>query len=496
MGWSALVTALDIAAPVRQPSCVSEKYVRGTQRRERAWRVFDRRYQPGNAFIDHLIFALRHEDFDLLILKRAFEAAPKSTIEDYVRSEPTGSMARRVWFFYEWLTDDALDVPDAPRLTAVPALDAKAYFTLRGRLSTRHRVRDNLLGSKDFCPILRRTEALEDFISLHLDEIAAETVGRTGAHLVARAASFLMLADSKASFEIEGERPPHNRLARWARAVLEAGKRPLNQTEIYRLHRILIGDDRFTRIGYRTDDVFLGERDHDQNPLPEFIGARPDDIFTLMTGLNICDNRLRGSKLDAVLQATVIAFGFVYIHPLADGNGRLHRCLIHHVLAERGFAPPGLIFPVSSVLQDRVDDYASMLRLQTGPLMDFIDWRPTRDRNVEVQNDTADLYRYLDVTKEAEFLYDCVRRTVQHDLPTEIDYLRRHDEAVNGIMEFIEMPDRMAQDLIMFVRQNDGVLPKRRLSGEFSKLTVDEVRELETIVRDAFRGFRDRKFEA
>ncbi|HIP51694.1 MAG TPA: hypothetical protein EYG94_06355 [Campylobacterales bacterium] len=32
----------------------------------------------------------------------------------------------------------------------------------------------------------------------------------------------------------------------------------------------------------------------------------------------------------------MIAFSFVYIHPLEDGNGRIHRYLIHHVLAERG----------------------------------------------------------------------------------------------------------------------------------------------------------------
>src|ERR1035441_7001211 len=45
-----------------------------------------------------------------------------------------------------------------------------------------------------------------------------------------------------------------------------------------------------------------------------------------------------------------------------DGNGRMHRCLIHHVLAERKFTPPGIVFPVSSVMLDRIDDYRSTLR--------------------------------------------------------------------------------------------------------------------------------------
>lgn len=96
-------------------------------------------------------------------------------------------------------------------------------------------------------------------IALDLASRVRETIGKAGAHVVARAAGFLLLADSGASFEIEGERAPINRLERWGRAVLKAGKRPLSQTEIDRLARILIGDDRFTKIGYRDEGVFVGE---------------------------------------------------------------------------------------------------------------------------------------------------------------------------------------------------------------------------------------------
>lgn len=39
-----------------------------------------------------------------------------------------------------------------------------------------------------------------------------------------------------------------------------------------------------------------------------------------------------------------------------------------------------------------------------------------------------------------EFLYSCVRRTVEDDLPREIEYLRRHDEAIHRIVDAVEMP--------------------------------------------------------
>src|SRR5205807_4325694 len=159
-------------------------------------------------------------------------------------------------------------------------------------LSRRHKVRDNLLGTPAFCPIIRRTAALADFDARGLGNKANEVIGRTGAHVVARAASFLLLADSRASFEIEGERPPRGRLERWGRAILQAGKNPLTLDEILRLQSVLIEDTRFVRAGLRPEGIFLGERDHHGDPLPEFIGARAQDLAELMKGLLEANNRM------------------------------------------------------------------------------------------------------------------------------------------------------------------------------------------------------------
>jgi Fic family protein len=278
-------------------------------------------------------------------------------------------------------------------------------------------------------------------------------------------------------------------LERWARAVLQAGRAPLTLGEILRLHGVLIEDRRFVRAGLRPDGVFLGERDDQGDPLPEFIGARPADLDGLMAGMLEANDRMKANGIDPVLQAAATAFGFVYIHPFQDGNGRLHRCLIHHVLAERKFTPAGMVFPVSSVMLARIEAYRDTLRAHSGPLMISIDWRPTLERNVQVENETADLYRYFDCTENAEFLYSCVARTVEHDLPTEIDYLRRHDEAMRRIMDTVEMPDRLAENLLMFIRKNNGKLGKKRRENEYAALTDEEVLALEAIVREAFAGF-------
>ena len=488
-GWALIAASLEIPAPVRRPSWVSDQHVRGSRREEAGWSVFDKRYWPGETLADHLVFALRHEPIDLLLLKRIFAVAPKAEIEAIVRETPTGVFARRLWFLYEKLTGNTIGVDDLGNVAAIDVLDPADYFTGKPRMSRRHRVRDNLLGNSTFCPVIRRTEKLQELVGLDLGAKAKETVGRTGAHLVARAASFLLLADSRASFEIEGERPPRSRLERWGRAVAQAGRYPLTLDEIIRLHQVLIEDTRFVQHGLRPEGVFLGERDADGNPLPEFIGARADDLNSLLTGLLDANDRMGSDELDPVLKAAATAFGFVYIHPFQDGNGRMHRCLIHHVLAERRFTPPGMLFPVSSVMLDRIDEYRATLQAHSGPLMPFIEWRATPDHNVDVINDTADLYRYFDCTEAAEFLYTCVRRTVEHDLPRELDYLARHDEALRRIMDEVEMPDRIAENLVMFIRQNNGSLPKKRREKEFVALKDGEVSMIEGIVREAFEGF-------
>ncbi|MDP1931455.1 MAG: Fic family protein [Gammaproteobacteria bacterium] len=489
VGWAALVHALGVDAPLRRFACVSEKHVSGNRRVEGNWEIFDKRYMPGDSLTDQLNFALRHEQIDLLVMKRTFDLFPEKELTDFIKATPTGGVARRVWFFFETLTGRTLNLDDADPVTAVDALEPDNYFTVKGKISQRHRVRDNLLGTGKFCPVIRRTQKLEDLINLNLAQKAQNAIGKIGAHVVARAASFMLRADSKASFEIEGERPPQNKLERWGRAVLEAGQRPLNQTEIYRLQRTMIGDDRFIEIGYRTKGVFLGIRDSNNEPVPEFIGARHEDLSDLMLYFNECNNRLRHSEVDPVLQAAAIAFGFVYIHPLEDGNGRLHRCLIHHVLAERKFSPPGMVFPVSSVMADEIDQYRETLQSHSRILMNHIDWRPLPSGNVEVINDTSDLYRFFDCTDNAEFLYECVRRTIEKDLPREIDYLIRHDSALKQVMDYVEMPDKIAQDLIMHIRSNGGKLSLKRRKAEFVKLSDEEVIGMENIINSEFEGF-------
>ncbi|HRE32270.1 MAG TPA: Fic family protein, partial [Candidatus Berkiella sp.] len=265
-----------------------------------------------------------------------------------------------------------------------------------------------LPGVRFFCPLIRRTALLENYIHSNLNMIAKSELKSIHPDLLIRAAAFLLLKDSKASYAIEGETPPQNRAERWGKAIGQAGLHPLSHDELLRLQEIVIADFRYTHPGYRIDGGFVGDHDRaTQQPIPVHISARFQDVPQLMDGLIETDNLLKEAEYNPVLAAAAIAFGFVFIHPFEDGNGRIHRYLIHHVLAENGFTPESVAFPVSAVILDRLKEYRTVLEAYSSPRLKYIKWRPNEKNNVEVLNETIDLYRYFDATIQAEFLFSC-----------------------------------------------------------------------------------------
>jgi Fic/DOC family len=483
-GYAALIAAYSLPVPV--PRTLSAI---GTKHRiieQGGWRIYTPRHAPEPTLEGHLTFALKNEGIDLAVLKRLFLAVREEDLAELVRQKPTGLYTRRIWFLYEWLLGRELKLPAADKVSYVDAVDTELQFAGLGQNSVRHRVRNNFPGTPEFCPLVFKTPALNNFVALDLKERARIVVSEVPKDLLARTAAFLLLKDSKSSYVIEGERPPQDRIQRWGRAIGEAGRTPLDEQEFLRLQRIVIGDERFVKLGFRNEGGFVGEHDRDtQRPIPDHISARHEDLTSLVGGLIAFDHTAE-NELDPVIAAAVLAFGFVYIHPFEDGNGRIHRYLMHHVLARRGFNPAGVHFPVSSAILEKIDEYKSVLESYSSRLLPCVQWEATPQGNVKVLNDTVDFYRFFDATPHSEFLYECVRQTIEHDLPNETRFLRSFDKFRTGIENMIDMPERTLNNLFGFLRQNAGRLSKRARESEFSQLTPDEVTQIEELYRAAF----------
>ena len=489
-GYAALIERHDL--PVPTPPHLAAIAVRHHPASTDAWRMLTPRHRPEDSLHGHLAFALKWEGVDLSVLAALFRAVEPTAMAAVVRTFPTGAFARRLWFLYEWITKNTLDVPDPGKVRRVEVVDPALQVALaRGTPSPRHKVIDNLPGTRLFCPMVRRTPTLNAYLAKRLDARAREVIGQTSPDLVARAAAFLLLNDSKSSFAIEGERSSNARAVRWGQAIGQASLRPLSVAEFERLQRVVIGDTRFVHLGLREQGGFVGTHDPITHaPVPAHVCAHSRDVSALLEGIVAYDARASSGGIDPVVAAAVLAFGFVYVHPFVDGNGRIHRWLVHHVLAAAAYNPPGLVFPISAAILRHLTDYREVLESYSAPLLPFVEWRETPDNNVEVLNDTADYYRYFDATHHAEFLYKCVERTVAHDLPDEVRFLEAYDRFSNAVQQIVDMPDRQIELLRTLLAQGDGRFCQRARRREFAALTDEEAARIEALYAATFAAMR------
>ena len=463
--------------PPATRSYISAGMRRGETRNGQVVEYYPKQYATDGSPLANLRFALKHEPADLSVLNAALKAIGPEELAGWVRREPTGAYSRRAWFLYETLTGGTLELPPAAAGAYVQALDPKRNVVADGRLSRRHRVVDNLLGVPGFSPTVRRTPLLADYAAGSLDAEARAISRQYDESVLTRAVSYLYTKETRSSFEIEGETPSSSRAERFAAALRVAGQfDPTDKAALVHLQNQIV-EARYAESDWRRVQNFVGEVTGGYRDVVHFVAPKPEDVGDLMAGWSRMTARLLASPVDPVVAAAVVAFAFVFIHPFEDGNGRIHRFLIHSVLARRGFGPEGLIFPVSAaILRDR-PSYDRALESFSAPLAELIDWRATPEGEIVVSDETADLYRYFDATPLAEFLYARVADTIRLDLKDELDYVAVYDAALAAIRSVADMPDRRSSLLARILLQGGGRLSqaKREAFGELSDAEITAI---------------------
>jgi len=494
VGYAAIIDTLNLQMPMTNPIALVSDQTKNYQTKE--WLILPKSYLPEDnrkfnqieALYKHLVFALKYEGINLLLFSFITKHYSENELIELVNIEPTGQYSRRIWFILEWLIGEELKGKESlSKKSYIPVIDTHQQYAVAGIKSPRHLVINNFPGTPDFCPMIKKTEKLENYINANLSNRKNDYLKGIRKEIIQRASAFLLLKDSKASFSIEGESPKSKRATRWGQAIGQAGSRDLSESELLRLQQVVIENSRFIEMGFRQKGGFIGEHDRfSGDPIPGHISAKWQDLNQLINGLIETNKILISSDIDAVIAATIIAFGFVFIHPLEDGNGRIHRYLIHHILAKKRFSQQGIIFPISASILNHIEDYKKTLEIYSHPLLNYIEWEETKDHNIKVTNSSIDYYRYYDLTAQAEFLYDCVFDTIENIIPLEISYLAKYEEFKKIIDDDFEMPDRTVALLVKFLEQNNGTLTKRAKENEFSKLSEQEVMIIEKLYQEIF----------
>lgn len=350
---------------------------------------------------------------------------------------------------------------------------------------------DNLLGSPTYCPTVRRTPELTALAEKNLAGRASDVVAGAEPALLARAVGYLYTKETRSSYLIEREEPGKARVERFLASLKQAPRLGhLDEATLIRLQNEIV-EPRFAETGVRGEDVYVGEAVSLVREIVHYVAPRWQDVGPMLGGLLELTNRLvddlraGSAELDPPVLAAVVAFGFVYLHPFGDGNGRVHRFLVHYVLARTGFTPAGLVLPVSAAILRDLRGYHEALEGFSAPLMARIDYALNEEGRVRLGDETADLYRYPDLTRQAEALYRWVEQAIDVDLQGELDLVRRFDEARRRMREIVEMPDRLESLFLSLAHQNRGQLSREKRRRHFAMLSDDEVVELERVVQEA-----------
>ncbi len=447
--------------------------------------VFTNQYWPGEGVGNHLEFALKYDGVNLGLLTGIFERVSPQELARYIKSKPTGKYARRIWFFYEFLTGKHLPVDNLKFGSYVDALEVQNYYTVEnGEKSSRHRIVNNLLGPKNFCPVVRKTEKLSTLNAASLRQRCEEIVSAYPSELLRRALSYLYTRETKSSFEIEHIKPNASRTEKFIALLELAGSEDFCDRERLITLQNQIVDERFKDSDYRVTQNYIGQTVSWQKELIHYICPKPEDLPGLMGGLIDCHKRMKTGKVSPLIHAAVIAYGFVFLHPFEDGNGRIHRFLIHNILSLQGLVPRGLMFPVSAVMLKNPADYDASLEAFSRPLLQLIDYSLDETGQMTVENNTSCWYACMDMTAQAEALYSFVSKTVEEELVAELEFLANYDSTRKAIQNIIDMPDRLIDLFIQLCLQNNGSLSANKRSAHFQFLTHEELLAMEQTVKE------------
>lgn len=440
---------------------------------------------PNDAPLSHLLFALKHEGVNLAILMEAFRQVPADEVVAQLRRTPSGGYARLACYLWEQANDAKLDAPTAAGPT-VDLFDPERYVTGPTQRDARWRVNFNGLGSIHYCATVERTPTVQK-------AIASDLLGRANRYaegldqlLRDRALAWAYLHETQDSFAIERESPSESRARAFVALLHQAHeRRPLSEDYLVALQQATVSNHLDRAVGFRNEQNWL------QGPLRGAAGVTylpppPEVAGELMSHLMTFANAAPGT-VEPMVAAAIVSFGFVFIHPFMDGNGRLSRFLFHHALCRSGALQDGLILPVSVAMKKHEADYLHTLQAFSRPVRDRwqVTWINGDQYDFRYIGDPAcGIYRYWDATACVEFGFGMAEQALDTELRHETEYLMRYDAIVRRINEAMDLRGSDLSTLVISALDNGGVVSKRRRDQFSNRVPVAAFDLIEEAVRE------------
>lgn len=452
------------------------------------------RISDSETLVGQLTFAFKREHLNLTVLGALFEKPDVlAAIQVWLLDKPSSKYSRMAGHLATWLAGHEFDYSLPAGSPRIALLDPTDYIVGPSVSDPKFGILNNLLGNKWFSPLIRRTQKLEHWLAAGLADKVGEAIRTIEPEMLARAVDYLYLSETRSTYSIEDEIPDNNRAAKFRHLLEQAGEPGQLTEELLGEWQSQIMNPFSAEYQYRDGQNWLSRTGRLRN-LADFIPAPPDLVRPMMEGVSQVAQAATTGNLDSVLAAACAAFGFVFVHPFWDGNGRLHRFLIHHILRQAGFTPAGVVLPLSARMLKQLDRYAALLKRYSRPRTELLEYALDSDSaTIHVRSpQPLWLYAYHDFTDICEYIYECCHACVEEDLQTEIVYLRAHDATVRELEAWLNMRQAALNTLIDVIVQGNGVLSKRKHKLT-EGLSDEEVTRIETTVATHFATYIDHR---
>ncbi|WP_238946586.1 Fic family protein [Vandammella animalimorsus] len=409
-----------------------------------------------------LLFALKHEGVNLQILAQAMPHLGAQSLLAVLAATPNGRYARVLAHLWETLRGEPL--PQRPPVSGayVDVFDPRRYVTGPAQRDPRWRVNFNGLGTARYCATVERTPAIDQ-------GMAADVLGRTAAFLdgldavlLDRALGWAYLHETEDSYAIEHEKPSEDKARAFVHLLKMAHQgRPFTEGYLAELQSSTVTNPFDKAVQFRTEQNWLrgpGRGAAGVSYVPPPPALLPELMDEWMRFANQAPRHV-----DPIVAASVAAFGFVFLHPFMDGNGRLSRFIFHQALCASGRLPKGQLLPVSVAMKRHEAQYLQTLQSYSRPARErvHVSWIDEGQYHFDFKADAA-IFRYWDATACVEFGFQMAAQALDVELKQETAFLARFDEIARRVNARIDMRGNDLATLVTLCLDNGGTLSARK----------------------------------
>lgn len=410
----------------------------------------------------HLLFALKHEGTQLQVLAHVLVHLSAAELVAAVEAKPSSGYLRILGFLWEAFNKQQLAIGVSIAGPVAEVFDSSRYITAPGQRNSRWRVNFNGLGSLEYCVTVERNARLKSLLQQDTLSQVSEFLSGFSKHTTDRVLSWAYLHETQSSFAIEREQPSEKKAQAFVALLSQAHQaRELSEDYLVELQNAVLSNPYDMAAAFRHEQNWL------RGPLRGAAGVTyvpppPELAAELMQQLMQLGNTLP-QQVNPVVAAAILSFGFVFIHPFMDGNGRLSRFLFHYALCQSRHLDDGLLLPVSVAMKRNESEYLQALQSFSVPMRQQWDvhWIADEEYHFDfIGSDT--MYRYWDATACVEFGLAMAQQALDKDLREETHYLEHFDMVYKYIDERFDVRGSDLTTLVVSCLQNNGKVSKHR----------------------------------